>query len=83
MIVVHDRNVITAFFYKTSYNYYQMKSLAKHLDFKKKTVLKVIGYLDSNYMTGVGSIMGSVYKSLGYNVLLLEYNAFSTFVYPK
>lgn len=45
--------------------------------------LKVIGYLDSNYLTMVGSLMGSVYKSLGYNVLLLEYQAFSAWVYPK
>ncbi|XP_063382152.1 phospholipase A1 member A-like [Cydia fagiglandana] len=58
----------------TKYSYYHASKLATHheVDFNKKTVVLVPGYLDSiNFPTM--RTMGTVYKELGYNVLLVDY----------
>ncbi|XP_038206288.1 lipase member H-B-like [Zerene cesonia] len=66
------------------YNFYQMKQLAfdPDMDFKKKTVLYVGGYLDSPGFVFARNI-AAVYKDLGYNVLLLDTNLFTTMQYPR
>ncbi|XP_072947739.1 phospholipase A1 member A-like isoform X1 [Epargyreus clarus] len=65
------------------YTYYQMKELAQDpdVDFSKKTMLFVGGYLDTTGFVP-SAVMGSEYKGLGYTVLLLDTNWFTTFVYP-
>ncbi|XP_049874279.1 lipase member H-A-like [Pectinophora gossypiella] len=65
------------------YTYFQMKALAKDpdMDFKKKTLLYVGGFLDSPGYP-MAWIMAKHYKDLGYNVLLLDTNYFTTTDYP-
>ncbi|KOB75067.1 Uncharacterized protein OBRU01_08153 [Operophtera brumata] len=67
---------------RTQYNYYQMKQLAKQMDFSKKTVLFMGGYLDSAVLYPISPAMGGLYTRKGYNVLLLEYIQFTTVMYP-
>ncbi|XP_063363395.1 phospholipase A1 member A-like [Cydia amplana] len=58
----------------TKYSYSHVSKLATHheVDFDKKTVVLLPGYLDSiNYPTM--RTMGTIYKELGYNVLLVDY----------
>ncbi|XP_050351751.1 lipase member H-A-like [Nymphalis io] len=66
------------------YNYFQTNELAKDpdIDFNKNTVLYVGGYLDSPIFP-FASIMGAAYENLGYNVLLLDTNMFTTLEYPR
>nr|XP_049706707.1 lipase member H [Helicoverpa armigera] len=68
---------------KPKYNYYQMKELAKdpHIDFKKKTVMYVGGFLDHPQLP-FALTAGAVYKRMGYNVFLLDTNRFTTVAYP-
>ncbi|XP_023950156.2 lipase member H-A [Bicyclus anynana] len=69
---------------KRKYNYYQMANLAKDpdLDFRKKTCIYVGGYLDSpNFLFAMAS--ARAYKALGYNVLMLDTNMFTTMEYPR
>lgn len=67
------------------YNYFQMAQLAKDPDLdweNKKTMLYVGGFLDSPSFLFASS-MGKVYKALGYNVLMLDTNWFTTVEYPR
>ncbi|VVC97112.1 unnamed protein product [Leptidea sinapis] len=69
---------------RRKYNYYQMKDLAQdpNLDFNKPTFVFVSGYLDTTdfYIT---SNIAKVYEDIGYNVLMLDTNKFTTMVYPR
>ncbi|CAK1544907.1 unnamed protein product [Leptosia nina] len=81
-IVVQSGEGLTARHRK--YNYYQTSELAKDpdLDFNRTTLLYVGGYLDSPSFF-VARTIGLVYNSLGYNVLLLDTNMFTTMEYPR
>ncbi|KAM3966426.1 lipase member H-A-like [Aphomia sociella] len=65
------------------YSYYQMKELAKEptMDYTKKTMLYVGGFLDSPSYP-FATVLEMNYKKLGYNVLLLDMNKFATTEYP-
>ncbi|XP_068618728.1 lipase member H-A-like [Battus philenor] len=65
------------------YTYYQMRELARDpdIDFKKKTMIYVGGFMDSPNFPIARSI-ASVYLDRGYNVLLLDTNTFTTMHYP-
>ncbi|XP_014357989.1 lipase member H-A [Papilio machaon] len=65
------------------YTYFQMHQLArdKDIDFKKKTLLYVGGFLDSPNFP-IASSLAAVYHELNYNVLLLDTNTFTTMEYP-
>ncbi|XP_034831145.1 lipase member H-B-like [Maniola hyperantus] len=69
---------------RRKYNYYQMAQLAKDpdLDFNKKTLLYVGGFLDSPSFI-FATLTARTYLSLGYNVLLLDTNWFTTMEYPR
>ncbi|OWR51181.1 pancreatic lipase-related protein 2 [Danaus plexippus plexippus] len=69
---------------RRKYNYYQMKELAKDplLDFNKRTVLYIGGFLDSPNFPIPGRV-AKVYNSIGYNVLLLDTSYFTTYEYPR
>ncbi|XP_045495939.1 lipase member H-B-like isoform X2 [Colias croceus] len=66
------------------YSFYQMKDLAldPNIDFRRNTVLYIGGYLDSPSFIFARN-MGAAYKDLGYNVLLLDTNMFTTMQYPR
>ncbi|CAH2090830.1 unnamed protein product [Euphydryas editha] len=66
------------------YSYHETRFLANDpdLDFGKKTMLYVGGYLDSPSFP-FSTLMGVSYKSIGYNVLLLDTNYFTTMEYPR
>ncbi|XP_047517186.1 lipase member H-A-like [Pieris napi] len=69
---------------RRKYNYYETSELARDpdLDFSKKTMLYVGGYLDSpSFM--FASTIALIYKELGYNTLLLDTNTFTTMEYPR
>lgn len=51
------------------------------LDYKRKTVLYLGGFLDSPSFL-MPSIMAQAYGRLGYNVLLMDANRFTTLEYP-
>ena len=61
-----------------------MKELAKDpaIDFEKKTMVYLGGFLDSPGFP-YASFMSSAYKNIGYNVLLLDTNMFTTMEYPR
>lgn len=59
-----------------------MEKLAQNLNFKKKTILFMAGYLDSLRVTPISPAMGGMYTRKGYNVLLLEYVQFTSMIYP-
>ncbi|XP_072947741.1 lipase member H-like isoform X3 [Epargyreus clarus] len=68
---------------RRKYTYYQMNELAKDpdIDFSKKTMLYVGGFLDSpNFPLAIN--LGAVYSDLGYNIMLLDTNMFTTVDYP-
>ncbi|XP_063623832.1 phospholipase A1 member A-like [Cydia splendana] len=67
----------------TSYNYHNVKALAKNpdVDFIRKTVVYAPGYFEPTALP-LGRNLMVLYKKLGYNVLLLEYVAFTTNIYP-
>ncbi|KAJ2943599.1 hypothetical protein O0L34_g16708 [Tuta absoluta] len=69
---------------RTKYTYYQMKYLVKDPKFNltKKTFLYVGGWLDSPGFPW-GIVLAKHYTDLGYNVLMLDTNTFTTFDYPK
>ncbi|CAH2245171.1 jg16741 [Pararge aegeria aegeria] len=69
---------------RRKYNYFQMTQLANDpdLDFSRKTVLYVGGFLDSpNFL--FATAMANTYRDLNYNVLLLDTNMFTTMEYPR
>ena len=61
-----------------------MKELAKDpaIDFEKKTMVYLGGFLDSPVFPPA-LFMSSAYKNIGYNVLLLDTNMFTTVEYPR
>ncbi|XP_047993623.1 phospholipase A1 member A-like [Leguminivora glycinivorella] len=67
----------------TKYTYSRAPKLAKHpeMDFSKKTVVLLPGYLDSINFPTMRS-MGTVYKEMGYNVLVVDYFEITTKHYP-
>ncbi|XP_048005033.1 lipase member H-like [Leguminivora glycinivorella] len=67
----------------SEYNYFQMKKLSKNpeLDFTKKTIVYFPGYFETNVLPGPRTI-GSLYKELGYNVLILDYFYFTVNHFP-
>lgn len=61
-----------------------MKELAKDpaIDFQKMTMIYFGGFMDSpNFL--YASAMASAYKNIGYNVLLVDTNMFTTMEYPR
>ncbi|CAH0729994.1 unnamed protein product, partial [Brenthis ino] len=66
------------------YGFHQMRELAKdpHIDFKKKTMLYVGGYMDIP-RSPLAIFMAHAYKNIGYNVLLLSTEKFTTMEYPR
>ncbi|XP_052758894.1 pancreatic lipase-related protein 2-like isoform X2 [Galleria mellonella] len=65
------------------YSYYQMKELSDEptMDYSKKTMLYVGGFLDSpNYP--FATALETNYRRLGYNVLLVDMNKFFKVEYP-
>ncbi|CAK1585949.1 unnamed protein product [Parnassius mnemosyne] len=74
-------NILTARHVK--YTYYQMRELARDRDinFKRKTMLYVGGFLDSPNFP-IARTLASAYHEVGYNVLLLDTNTFTTMQYP-
>ncbi|XP_061714838.1 phospholipase A1 member A-like [Cydia pomonella] len=67
----------------TSYNYHNVKALVKnpHVDFRRKTIVYAPGYFEPTAIP-LGRNLMVLYKKLGYNVLLLEYVAFTSNIYP-
>ncbi|CAH2039369.1 unnamed protein product, partial [Iphiclides podalirius] len=65
------------------YNYYQMRQLARDpdIDFSRKTLLYIGGFLDSPNFP-IARTISTVYHDVGYNVLLLDTNTFTTMEYP-
>ncbi|GBP24142.1 Lipase member H-A [Eumeta japonica] len=65
------------------YGYYQMAELAKDpdVDFKRKTLIYVLGYTEPAHYP-IPWTLGKVYKDLGYNVIVLDINRYTTTYYP-
>ncbi|XP_063535815.1 lipase member H-B-like [Cydia strobilella] len=63
----------------TTYSYYHVKRIARHpeIDFNKKTIIYVPGYLDLSAVPIRRSLV-QLYQDLGYNVLILDYEAFDS-----
>ena len=61
-----------------------MKELVKDpdIDFQKKTLVYVGGFLDSPSLP-LAWFMGNVYRNIGYNVLLLDTYMFTKMDYPR
>ncbi|KAM3966212.1 lipase member H-A-like isoform 2-T2 [Aphomia sociella] len=68
---------------KKRYSYYQMKALANDptMDYSKRTMMYVGGYLD-NPASPPALIMQNEYSKMGYNVWLLDTNPFTMMEYP-
>ncbi|XP_059061671.1 lipase member H-A-like [Achroia grisella] len=68
---------------RKKYTYYQMRELANDptMDFSKKTMLYVGGFLDFPTFI-LAKLLESTYKRLGYNVWLMDTNRFVTVSYP-
>ncbi|KAM3966368.1 lipase member H-A-like [Aphomia sociella] len=65
------------------YSYYQMKNLAEDptMDYSRKTMLYVSGYLDSpNFLSS--RVFETIYRKLGYNIWLLDMLKFMSMEYP-
>ncbi|XP_041986257.1 lipase member H-like [Aricia agestis] len=79
ILVITSNNSMT----HRKYNYFQMDKLAKdpYLDWSKKTLMFVGGFMSSPFFP-YSSSMGSAYKKLGYNVLMLDTLEYTTVEYP-
>ncbi|XP_053607004.1 lipase member H-like isoform X2 [Plodia interpunctella] len=68
---------------RKKYNYFQMKEMSKDptMDYSKRTMLYVGGFLDSPNFPFARTIE-IYYKRLGFNVWLLDVNRFTTMEYP-
>ncbi|XP_013190744.1 lipase member H [Amyelois transitella] len=68
---------------RKSYNYFQMREMSKDptMDWSKRTVMYVGGFLDSPNFIFARTI-DVYYRRLGYNVWLLDVNRFTTIEYP-
>ncbi|XP_041987174.1 pancreatic lipase-related protein 2-like [Aricia agestis] len=64
------------------YNYYEMGDLAKdpYFDFNKTTLVYVSGFLDSPHFL-FSRLVADAYNNLGYNILNLDTNKFTTLEY--
>ncbi|CAG9131204.1 unnamed protein product [Plutella xylostella] len=67
---------------RQKYTYWTAKSMAKdpRIDFKRKTMLLAIGYLDSSYFP-ISSMYSNMYEDRGYNVILLDNQRFASVHY--
>ncbi|XP_053606457.1 pancreatic lipase-related protein 2-like [Plodia interpunctella] len=69
---------------KKVYTYNMMKQLAADpdMDWSKRTLLYVPGWMDNIYAFPMGRIMKVLYKRMGYNVIILDVIKFNTEEYP-
>ncbi|XP_026727687.1 lipase member H-A-like [Trichoplusia ni] len=67
---------------RQKYSYWNAKNIAKdpRINFKRKTLLVAIGYLDSPNLP-ISAMFANEYEERGYNVILVDYQRFATVHY--
>ncbi|XP_047993381.1 phospholipase A1 member A-like [Leguminivora glycinivorella] len=76
---------IWPFNWYTAYNYYHVRNIIKNpeIDFKNKKTFMYVGGYGEYMMTSLGRILGSMYKEMGYNGLVLDTFEFTERYYPE